>query len=114
MRSFKIPFNIQAEDKVIGGYLSIRQLLWLFVGLGVVLALFVMDRGYLQYNKQGQMTVSALQVVIRLMIALVFVVLSIYMAFVRMREMNADKYTFKMLRYKCRNNLIKYDELSKN
>lgn len=36
MRTFNIPFEVQEEDKIFGGYLSIRQVLYLFIAaLGI-------------------------------------------------------------------------------
>ena len=34
MRVFKIPFDIKREEKIFGGYLSLRQVIYLMISAG--------------------------------------------------------------------------------
>lgn len=108
MRSFPVPFNIQSEDKIIGGYLSLRQFFWCaFPGLVFVL-LFFINRSYAQKTETGSLKIYFFSILIRAVISIAFAVFGGFMAFKQFNEITADKYLLKSIKYKLRNHTVKY------
>ena len=41
MQIYKVPYNFNHEEKIFGGYLSIRQAIYLIIGTSMVSILFI-------------------------------------------------------------------------
>ncbi|HCC06764.1 MAG TPA: hypothetical protein DEP72_01170 [Clostridiales bacterium] len=103
MRMFGVPFDINEEDKLIGGYLSLRQAGWLAIPLTVLVVEFVADMSYITH-------VNALAMIIKILVLFVTIVIAGFMAFGSMDSMNADQYVFKMIKFKYRKKVIMYND----
>lgn len=87
MRTFLVPMEPQAEEKLMGGILSLRQFTYLL--LGVLLG--------------GGMFFTGFWLAIKIALCIVLVVCSVLLAFVRLYEMNLDAFFAEYLfRYKTR------------
>jgi hypothetical protein len=105
---FQIPFELQTEDKIFGGLLSIRQLAWCALPLVVLVQQFFIDRGYL-YNEYGEMQIDTGAIFGKILLMMGAACIGIYMSFIKMGGLNADKYTFKMLKYRVRKRKFRYE-----
>lgn len=105
MRSFVVPFDMQEEDKVIGGYISIRQFLWIAISLLPLIILTVINRGYI--ITQGEhITILKDSLVLRLVIGIICAVFGLIMAFIKKDGINIDTYLLLKFKYKTREKLI--------
>lgn len=110
-----MPFNINDEDKIIGGYLSLRQFGWI-IGAGTIVALvFLGDRSYMTIHRSttgsSSITFNYIGITIRLIISIVAAVFSALCAFFKVDDTyNFDSYLIKMLKFKFRNKVFKYEK----
>lgn len=82
MRLFKIPYDVKREEKIFGGYLSLRQVLYLmFGGISFVL-LFI-----------------PIHIIIRLILIGIVILFFLLCAFFRINEQNFDKFFFFTIKY---------------
>jgi len=103
MRMFGVPFDINEEDKLIGGYVSVRQAGWLAIPIIVLIVEFIADMSYIT-------NMNILVMLIKILILFVTVLIAGFMAFGSMDSMNADAYVFKMIKFKYRKKVIKYND----
>lgn len=106
MRNFHIPFDMHTEDKIIGGYLSLRQFAWLLCCGFAAVWLTLVNKGYIRKDN----SINVLSLSIRIIIALALIALGVYLAFFKIDELEADKYWFKKIMWKSKNNIIKYTD----
>ncbi len=88
MRAFPVPVQITDEERIIGGIITLRQLLYVVVGValgGVALALFF------------------LPLALRLVIFIISVSLGIMFSFVRFYNMRADRFIYLYLKWRMSN-----------
>lgn len=83
MQIYKVPYNFNHEEKVFGGYLSIRQAIYLILGASMLSILFI------------PMINIFLKSIIFLALASMFVAF----AFIKIDETNADKYFIYILNF---------------
>ncbi|NMB10433.1 MAG: PrgI family protein [Tissierellia bacterium] len=110
MRLFTVPFNIDNEDKIIGGYISIRQFFWLFIPIMFILYLFVINTGYLTKINTGngfKIEVNHFKLVIRIIFSIISVIIGCILAFLKIDEVQSDKYFFNFIKFKSRKHIIK-------
>lgn len=105
MRNFHIPFDMHTEDKIIGGYISLRQFVWLLAGSFVAIYLLLINKNYMKGED-----INVLSLAIRIIISLVFVSAGIFLAFFQLEEMDSDKYLMKMFTWKSKPRVIKYTD----
>lgn len=98
MRRFPTPFETESEDKIIGGYISIRQFGWLSLTIVLFLILFVLNRNYFKFENK-HLSINYISLIIRAIIVLLSAIISAILAFLKIKEMNADKYIFKKILY---------------
>ena len=92
MRTFKIPFDVKREEKIFGGFLSLRQVIYLvFVGLSI--SIFFIPIPYF----------------IKIPIAMLFILLFLFCAFLRINEQNFDRFFFYALKYLFRKRRYIYE-----
>ena len=82
MRVFKVPFDMKREEKIFGGYLSLRQVIYLILATSS-LALFAIP-------------ISKL---ITLIIVLAISIFFILCSFLKIGEQNFDKFFFYAIKY---------------
>ena len=85
MRAFPIPIQINDEEKIFGGHLSLRQMAYVFVlgpGIG----------GFVAFNLPFSMGVKACIFLIIWSISLVF-------SFVRVYDMNIDSFAWLAIKW---------------
>lgn len=87
MQIYKVPFNFNHEEKIFGGYLSIRQALYLVLG-ALMLAIFFIPK---------------ITVFIKSMMFLILATVFILFAFLKIDEVNSDKYFIYTLKFVLRN-----------
>lgn len=82
MRLYKIPFDVKHEEKIFGGYLSLRQVLYLLL---IILT--------------GSIFFINIQVVFKIVIFSVFALIFLSFAFIRIHETRLDRYVVDIVKY---------------
>ena len=82
MRVFKIPFDLKHEEKIFGGYLSLRQVLYLMFATSSLIIFKV-----------------PLNLIIKILIVLVISVFFLLCAFLKINEQNFDKLFLEAVKY---------------
>ena len=82
MRVFKVPFDTKREEKIFGGYLSLRQVIYLML-------------------TAGSFALFATQMVIPIKILLVGLIATFLLmcTFLKINEQNFDRFFFYALKY---------------
>lgn len=91
MRVFKIPFDIKREEKIFGGYLSLRQVIYLMLSVSSLTLL-----------------ATPLPVVLKIIFILVITSFFLLCTFFKIGEQTFDKYFFYALRYLFRKKYFVY------
>ena len=82
MKFYKIPFDIKHEEKIFGGYLSLRQVLYLLlIGLS----------GIIFFVKISKL--------LRIFIFSLFAILFLSLAFIRLNETRLDRYLVNIIKF---------------
>jgi len=92
MSLYKVPFDFTHEEKVFGGYLSLRQMLYLIFS--------VISIGILFLN---------ISISVKTIIFLTVVSILITFAFVKIGNIYADKYFFNILKYIFRKRIFIFE-----
>lgn len=92
MRLYKIPFDIKHEEKIFGGYLSIRQALYLL--------LIILSAGIF---------FIPIQKWIRITIFLSFALTFLSFAFINVNETRLDRYVVNIISYLFRKKKFKFE-----
>lgn len=105
MRRFPVPFDLKFEDKIIGGFLSLREAAWIFTPsiIGMLSLLnpssFIKD-GHIQGGK----------VVFKIVRILIYTGIGAAMALYKKHNLTLDKYLIKSIKHKFSKNSIKHYE----
>ena len=92
MKFYKIPFDIKHEEKIFGGYLSLRQVLYLFLtGLSGVVFLFKIAKS------------------IKILIFMILASIFLSFAFVNINETRFDCYVINIIKFVIRKKKFKYE-----
>ena len=91
MRVFKVPFDIKHGEKIFGGYLSLRQVIYLMLSSSSLVLL-------------ATPLPIALKVIFILLIAIFFLLCT----FLKIGEQNFDKFFFYALKYLFRKKYFVY------
>ncbi len=105
MRMFGVPFDIDQEDKLIGGMLSLRQSMWIGIPIAALVWALVDTGGYLSENG-----INGFVLVIRIFMVIVVAVVAGFFAFGTMDGTNADKYILRMIKFKRKKKVVKYSD----
>lgn len=96
MRIFKVPFDIKREEKIFGGYLSLRQVLYIMLGAS---------------------SLGTLAMPIPLIIKIFFISLVatffLLCSFLKIGEQNFDKFCYFAIKYIFRKKKFVYERCSK-
>jgi len=93
MQIYKVPYNFRHEEKVFGGYASLRQ------GLYLLLAIFSL----------GIVFIPNLLISIKVVLTAIFISVFLLCAFLKIEEINADKYFVNILKYFFRKKIFIYE-----
>ena len=96
MRVFKVPFDIKREEKIFGGYLSLRQVIYLMLA-GAILSIFAIP----------------LPIAIKLIITIPICIFFLLCTFLKIGEQNFDKFFFYAIKYLFRKKNFVYERCSK-
>ncbi|MDO5555213.1 MAG: PrgI family protein [Clostridia bacterium] len=91
MRIFKIPFDSKREEKIFGGYLSLRQVVYLMLGTSS-LGLFA----------------TSLHIATKIVLVCIIFSIALLCAFFKVKEQNFDKYIFYAIKYMFRKKKYEY------
>lgn len=96
MRIFKIPFNTKREEKIFGGYLSLRQVVYLMLGTSSLsfLALHI-------------------PIPIKILLISIIAIFCLLCAFLKIKEQNFDKLFLNCIKYLARNKRYVYERCCK-
>lgn len=96
MRVFKIPFDIKREEKIFGGYLSLRQVLYLMLSASSLIIL-----------------TTSLHISIKLLFITIIATFFILCAFLKIGEQNFDRFFFYAFKYLSRKRNFVYERCRK-
>lgn len=82
MRVFKVPFDIKREEKIFGGYLSLRQVTYLMLAT-------------------SSLSIFATQLPVALKILFITIIITFFLlcTFLKIGEQNFDKFFFYAIKY---------------
>ena len=91
MRVFKVPFDIKREEKIFGGYLSLRQVVYLMLGA-------------------SSFALLATPLPMALKIIFIFLIASFFLlcTFLKIGDQNFDKFFFYAIKYIFRKKYFVY------
>lgn len=92
MRTFKIPYDLKREEKIFGGYLSLRQVLYLMLIVASFSILFIPIPKLIAFG-----------------IICIISIFFLLCAFYKINEQNFDKFFFYALKYIMRKKLYIYE-----
>ncbi len=96
MRVFKVPFDIKREEKIFGGYLSLRQVVYLMLGASS-LALFT----------------TPLPMILKITFIILITSFFLLCTFLKIGEQNFDKFFFYAIKYFFRKKYFVYKRCSR-
>ena len=96
MRVFKIPFNSKREEKIFGGYLSLRQVIYLILAASSLSLIAV-----------------HIPVLIKIIIIIIATIFFLLCAFLKIKEQNFDKLFLNCIKYLIRNKKYVYERCCK-
>ena len=96
MRVFKVPFDIKREEKIFGGYLSLRQVIYLML-CAASFSIFAIP-------------INAILKIILVLIISSFLLLC---TFLKINEQNFDKFFFYAVKYLFRKKNFIYERCGK-
>lgn len=96
MRVFKVPFDVKREERIFGGYLSLRQVIYLMLSAASFTMLFL-----------------PISMAIKLTAILIISIFFLLCAFFKVNEQNFDKYFFYGLKYLFRKKNFVYERCCK-
>ena len=83
MQVYNVPYNFNHEEKVFGGYVSIRQAIYLIFGASML----------------GIFFIPMINIIIKSLLFIVLVTMFVVFAFLKIDETNADKYFIYILNF---------------
>lgn len=95
MRVFKIPFDTKREEKIFGGYLSLRQVIYLILAASSF-TIFIIP----------------IHSTIKILFTGIFAIFFLLCAFFKIKDQNFDKFFFYALKYFFRKKKFLYERSS--
>ena len=96
MRIFKVPFDVKREEKIFGGYLSLRQVLYIMLGS----------------SSLGTLAIP-IPLIMKLFFILVITIFFLLCSFLKIGEQNFDKFFYFAIKYIFRKKKFVYERCSK-
>lgn len=96
MKVFKVPFDIKREEKIFGGYLSLRQVIYLMLSV-------------------SSLTILATPLILIIKILFITLITTFFLlcAFLKIGEQNFDKFFFYAIKYLFRKKNFVYERCCK-
>lgn len=91
MKLFKVPFDIKREEKIFGGYLSLRQVIYLMISASSFAVL-----------------ATSIPLTLKTIFILLICTFFLMCAFLKISEQNFDKFFFYALKYLFRKKTFVY------
>lgn len=96
MRIFKIPFDTKREEKIFGGYLSVRQVIYIILaGISFLIA------------------ITPIINILKIIIITISVIFFLACAFIKIKEQNFDRFFFYAIKYLFRKKIFVYERCQK-
>lgn len=92
MKVFKIPYDSKREEKIFGGYLSLRQVIYLMFSFSL-LGIFAIP----------------INIIIKILLFSLFAIFFLLCAFYKIQELNFDKFFFYALKFLFRKKKFIYE-----
>ncbi len=92
MRVFKVPFDIKREEKIFGGYLSLRQVIYLMLAASSL-----------------SLLATPLHVIAKIFLISIIAIFFLLCAFLKIGEQNFDKFFFYGIKYLIRQKNFVYE-----
>ncbi len=92
MKVFKIPYDTKREEKIFGGYLSLRQAIYLML-IGSLLGVFAIP----------------IHMIIKIFVISILSIFLLLCAFFKIHDLNFDKFFFYALKYLLRKKKFVYE-----
>ena len=86
MQIYKIPYNFAHEERVFGGYISIRQAIYLLIAA----------------SSAGIFFIPVIDVFLKSIIFVIIASMFIIFTFVKIEDTNSDKYFIYVVKFLCR------------
>lgn len=96
MRVFKIPFDLKREEKIFGGYLSLRQVIYIMLSASSLVVL-----------------ATPINIILKIFCITVISTFFLLCAFLKINEQNFDKFFLYFIKYMTRIKKFKYERCSK-
>lgn len=96
MRVFKVPFDLKREEKIFGGYLSLRQVTYLMLAASSL-----------------SICATKLNVIIKVLVITIISTFFLLCSFFKIGEQNFDKFFFYAIKYLFRKKTFIYGRCSK-
>ena len=96
MRVFKVPFDIKREEKIFGGYLSLRQVIYLMLCISGF-AIFA----------------TKIDIILKMIFTILISCFFLLCAFFKIGEQNFDKFFFYAIKYLFRKKDFVYERCIK-
>lgn len=106
MTQYPVPFDIKFEDKIFGGKYSMYQV-YCLIPAGIWIFL-ISPISSTMVNNQKVMDPS--RVVVCVIIEIIFALIGLTFAFIKVNELNLFQYYFKRTKFKYRKRNIKFYE----
>lgn len=92
MRVFKVPFDVKREEKIFGGYLSLRQVIYLMLSASSFVIFL-----------------THINIVIKITFSIILTIFFLLCAFLKFYEQNFDKLFFYATKYIFRKKKFIYE-----
>ena len=96
MRIFKVPYDIKREEKIFGGYLSLRQVIYIMLAVSSFLILAI-----------------NINIFIKILLITIISIFFLLCAFFKVGEQNFDKFFFYAIKYIFRDKDFIYERCNK-
>lgn len=92
MRIFKVPFDVKREEKIFGGYLSLRQVIYLMLSASTLIIF-----------------TTPLHIAIKIIFIILFSTFFLLCAFLKIGEQNFDRFFFYAIKFLFRKKNFVYE-----
>lgn len=97
MRAFKVPFDINEEEKIVGGYLTLKQTGYMLLfGLLILLTILL------------PIGLNPVVIVLKIFLVLVLVVLGVMFMYYKPHGMPFAKYVSNYIKFRKRRKIVSY------
>lgn len=96
LRVFKVPFDIKREEKIFGGYLSLRQVIYIMLGASSL-----------------SLLATPLPIILKVLFIFLIAIFFLLCAFLKVKEQYFDKFFFYAIKYLFRKKNFVYERCSK-